>query len=118
MEYDLWFPSDSVEILCEAVKYQIFTHYKKIYFTFNWNVLEILLTYETKMNSNAEQEVHLYYVTVFPFTASLWMDGKRKHVEVCSFKSMVVVKYLRHFFDFIYKSASWTSVVLSLTWKL
>lgn len=61
-----------------------------------------------------------YAVSLFSplFIAGLWMDHKRKHMEVCIFISMVVVKYLRHFFDFIYKSASWTSVVLSLTWKL
>lgn len=61
-----------------------------------------------------------YTVFLFPplFIAGLWMDHKRKQMEVCTFKSMAVVKYLRHFFDFIYKSASWTSVVLSLTWKL
>lgn len=61
-----------------------------------------------------------YAMSLFPplFIASLWMDHNRKPMEVCSFISTVVVKYLRHFFDFIYKSASWTSVVLSLTWKL
>lgn len=44
----------------------------------------MFLTYETEIYSNAvEQEVHLYYVSFFPFIPVLWMDHKRKQMEVC-----------------------------------
>lgn len=81
----------------------------------------MFLTYETEIYSNAvEQEVHLYYVPSFPFIYPCFVNGSQEkaHGSLQSFKSMAVLKYLRHFFDFINKSASWTSVVLSLTWKL
>lgn len=84
MEYELWFPLDSLEILSEAVKYPFFTHYWKFYFIFNWSLFEMLLTYETRIYSNAvEQEVNLCYVPFFPFIPDLWMDQKRKQMEVC-----------------------------------
>lgn len=81
MEYDLWFPSGLVEILCEAVKYPFFTHYWKFYFTFNWNVFEILLTYETRIYSNAEQEVHLHYVPVSPFIYCWFVNGSQQKAD-------------------------------------
>ena len=56
----------------------------------------------------------------FPFICSQFVNRSQEKADgsLQSFESMAVLKYLRHFFDFINKSASWTSAVLSLTWKL
>lgn len=70
----------------------------------------MLFTHETRIYSNAvEQAVHLYYVLFFfSLIYSRFVNGSQEKADgnLQSFKSMVELKYLRHFFDFINKSAS------------